>query len=346
MVNEMRQARALVIGWLATSLCMAVPAAAQQDDPAMRSAGRKLALDGIALFQQGKAPEASEKLEKAYQLLPVPSVALWSARALEKRGLLVEASERYMEAGRMSGFKGDQDVQLQAQKDAARELEGLTPRIPSLVIAVSPAGDGQAVVTLDGKPVPPALLGEEQPVNPGAHQIDVTLGERKVSRRVTLAEAEKKTETIGLDSGAPSASTSSHSPVSVAGDASKPADTGTGSGSTQRTVAYVALAAGGAGLALGGVSGVLALSKRGSLEDNPGCNADKNVCLASQRSEVESLDTLRTLSTVGLVAGGVLATTGVVLLLTSKPKTNASAVQPQLALRLAPRSLTLSGTFE
>jgi hypothetical protein len=341
----MRHARALAVSWLAASLCMAFPAAAQQDDPAMRSAGRKLALDGIALFQQGKAPEASEKLEKAYQLLPVPSVALWSARALEKRGLLVEASERYMEAGRMSGFKGDQDVQLQAQKDAARELDGLTARIPSLVIAVSPAGASHPVVTLDGKPVPPALLGEEQPVNPGTHQIDVTLGERKLSRRVTLAEAEKKTETIRLDSDAQGTSAPSSSPIGVAGDASEPADAGAGSSSTQRTVAYVALVAGGAGLAVGGVTGVLALSKRGSLEDNPGCNAAESVCLPSQRSEVESLDTLRTLSTVGLIAGGVLATTGVVLLLTSKPKTGASA-QPQLALRVAPRSLTLSGTFE
>jgi tetratricopeptide (TPR) repeat protein len=342
----MRHARALVISWLAASLCLAFPAAAQQDDPAMRSAGRKLALDGIALFQQGKAPEASEKLEKAFQLLPVPSVALWSARALEKRGLLVEASERYMEAGRMSGFKGDQDVQLQAQKDAARELEALAPRIPSLVIAVSPAGADQPVVMLDGKLVPPALLGEEQPVNPGAHQIDVTLGQRKVSRRITLAEAERKTETIGPASEAQAPSSSSSSPISVAGDPSKAPDTGPGSSSTQRTVAYVALAAGGAGLALGGVSGVLALSKRGSLEDNPGCDASNNVCLPSQRSEVESLDTLRTLSSVGLIAGGVLATTGVVLLLTSKPKSSASAAQPQLALRLAPRSLTFSGTFQ
>jgi hypothetical protein len=107
----------------------ALPAIGQEDDPAMRSAGRKLALDGIALFQQGKPAEASQKLEKAYQLLQVPSVALWSARALEQRGLLVEASERYMEASRLTGFKGDKDVQLQAQKDAARELEKLLPRV-------------------------------------------------------------------------------------------------------------------------------------------------------------------------------------------------------------------------
>jgi len=321
-----------------------MPAAAQQDDPAMRSAGRKLALDGIALFQQGKAVEASAKLEKAFQLLAVPSVALWSARALEKRGLLVEASERYMEAGRMSGFKGDQDVQLQAQKDAARELEGLTPRIPSLVIAVSSARPEKPVVLLDGKPVPAALLGEEQPVNPGPHQVDVSLGERKVSRRISLAEAEKKTESIALDADTPSSEAASTSPVSIAGDSSTPGDTG-GTSSPKRTVAYVALAAGGAGLVLGGVTGVLALSKRGSLEDSPSCNAGENVCLPSQRSEVESLDTLRTLSSVGLIAGGVLATTGVVLLLTSKPASSAHATRPLLALRLAPQGLSLSGTF-
>jgi hypothetical protein len=41
---------------------------------------------------------ASDKLVKAYHLLKVPSFGLWSARALEKRGLLLEALARYLEA--------------------------------------------------------------------------------------------------------------------------------------------------------------------------------------------------------------------------------------------------------
>jgi len=40
---------------------------------------------------------ASSRLEKAYVLLNVPSLGLWSARALAKRSLLVEAANRYYE---------------------------------------------------------------------------------------------------------------------------------------------------------------------------------------------------------------------------------------------------------
>ena len=338
------RALALSLTLLATSLTL--PALAQQDDPALRSAGRKLALDGIALFQQGKAAEASQKLEKAYELLPVPSVALWSGRALEQRGLLVEASERFVEASRLTGFKGDQEVQLQAQKDAARELEKLLPRIPSLVIAVTGGASESPAVTLDGRPVPPALLGEEQPVNPGSHEIKVSLGGSHRARQLTLKEGEKKKETISLDGPAEpaGANTASAAPALATGNAgsgdASSSDANASPSGSRKTLAYVALAAGGAGLALGAVTGVMA----SSLEEGGGCAGD--VCLPTERAEVESLDTLRTVSTIGFIAGGVLATTGVVLLLTGPPASKAGLTASRLALHVAPNGLSLTGAFQ
>ena len=330
--------RALVLSFVLVMTTCATGAFAQQDEAATRSAGRKLAQDGVALLQQGKAEQASEKLEKAYQLLPVPSVALWSGRALVARGNWVEASERYVEASRLTGFKGDQQVQLQAQQDAARELESLTPRIPTLVIAVVLGQAERPVVTLDGKPVPTALLGEEQPVNPGTHQINVTLGTKQVSRQVTLAEAEKKHESITLDEPASQASSATPPP-----GATPERDEGAKHSGMQRTLGFVALAAGGAGLIVGGVSGGLALGKHSALQDGGQCAGDQ--CLPGARTDVSSLDTLRAVSTIGFIAGGVLASTGVVLLLTTKPESTARAAGPRFALRVAPASVTLSGAF-
>ncbi len=51
----------------------------------------------------------------------------------------------------------------------------LWPRIPNLVVAVEGAGENDVSVTLDGKPIPSSLLGEEQPANPGPHRL---LGKR------------------------------------------------------------------------------------------------------------------------------------------------------------------------
>ena len=322
-------------------LCTALAgnAVAEQDDAATRSAGRKLAQDGVALLQQGKAEQASAKLEKAYELLQVPSVALWSGRALAARGYLVEASERFVEASRLTGFKGDQQVQLQAQQEAAHELETLTPRIPTLVILVAPGASERPTVTLDGKTVPTALLGEEQPVNPGAHEIKLALGAKQATRRVTLTEAEKKRESVSFDA-APSAATGSAEapatePAPTQNEPTKPGP--------NHTLAYVALAAGGVGLIVGGVTGGLALSKHGSLQDGGQCAGDK--CLPGARSDIDSLNTLRTVSTVGFIAGGVLAATGVVLLVTGKPQADAQQARPSLALRLSPARVDLAGTF-
>jgi hypothetical protein len=338
--------RALTLASTLLFCVMSLPAAAQEDDAATRSAGRKLAIDGIALLQRGDAVEASQKLEKAYQLLQVPSVALWSGRALEARGLLVEASERYRAAARLTVLKGDQEVQSQGKKDAARELEELLPRIPVLVIDIV-HGSGEApTVTLDGKTVPPALFGEEQPANPGTHEIKVGVGGHSTLRQVALKEGDKKRESIDVDGSQPTAAAPPTVPPPAALSTSGPATTDAASSgsSSRKTLAYVALAAGGAGLVVGGVTGGLALGKHSSLADSSNCQGD--VCLASERDAVDSLGTLRTVSSIGFIAGGVLATTGLVLLLTGKSENAGAAVRaPRITLRLAPHDVSLAGAF-
>jgi hypothetical protein len=61
-----------------------------EQDAATRAAARKLAEDGVAALQSGDAKGAAQKLDKAFRMLLVPSVGLWSGRALIKQGLLVE----------------------------------------------------------------------------------------------------------------------------------------------------------------------------------------------------------------------------------------------------------------
>ncbi|HYJ11875.1 MAG TPA: tetratricopeptide repeat protein, partial [Polyangiaceae bacterium] len=62
--------------------------------------------------------------------------------------------------------------------------------------------------------------------------------------------------------------------------------------------------------------------------------------------DVSSLRMFRTLSTVGFIAGGVLAGTGVVLLLTSRSKTEQARRAPStLALGVGPGDVRLEGSF-
>jgi hypothetical protein len=314
------------------ALAVSLPARAQQVDEGTRAAARDLGYAGVEAFEAGNFAVASGKLEKAFRVLKVPSLGLWSARALLKLGRLLEASERYREVGRLEVRGGDGEVQRQAQADAARELELLVSRIPGVTLQIEGGGLPDDQVTLDGTPLALELIGENRPVNPGRHRLEARRGDALAEAEVSVAEGEKKTVVLRFEGAAaipPSSSRATAAPATRA--APKP-------GSTRRTLGFVALAAGGVGLGVGAVTGFLAMGKHGEIEDNPRCVSDR--CATSEQGLVDSYSSLRSFSTVGFVAGGVLAATGVVLILTSK-----SSSRPQTGLRLHPRSVALFGSF-
>ncbi|HEX2870310.1 MAG TPA: hypothetical protein VHP33_03625 [Polyangiaceae bacterium] len=330
--------RGLTAALLAVSLLGAASAHAEED-AATRAAARKLAEDGVAALQNGDAATAVQKLEKAHNMLKAPSVALWSARALAKRGLLVEAAERLREASRLP-VSGDAGVQEQAKRDAEKELGELSPRIPSLVIAVSGVGDASVTVTLDGAAIPSDLLGEDRPVNPGPHRLVAKRGADERSLEVTLAEGERKPASLDFGSAAPTPASATGAPTSD----SSPSTASSSSGGGNKTLAFVALGAGAAGLVVGGVTGGLALSKKSKLDDDDACRAGQ--CTYAVESDVKSLRTFRTVSTIGFIAGGVLAATGVVLLVTSGSSQQQGARQrPHVALAVGAGNLQLAGSF-
>lgn len=332
----MRRGRVLGVTLALVVGAASLPALAE-DDAATRAAARKLAEDGVSALQAGDAGTASQKLEKAYRMLAVPTIALWSARALLKRGALVEAAERYREANRLPA-SGDAAVQEQAKADAQRELDELTARIPALIIEVSGADAGELTVTLDGQRVPRELLGEERPVNPGAHRVVAKSGSREVTAEVSVAERDKQRVPLSL-AVAPSAE-----PPPRAVSATVPLNDDPNAGSGRKYLGIGLLAAGGIGLAVGGVTGGLAVGKRQSLEDSQSCSESQ--CDYSKEGDVKNLRTLRTTSTIGFVAGGVLAAAGAVVWLTApSPAASGGAPRSSFALLVGPSRLSVKGSF-
>jgi hypothetical protein len=82
-------------------------------------------------------------------------------------------------------------------------------------------------------------------------------------------------------------------------------------------VGFAAIGVGGAGVLVGAITGGLAISKHNSLAAT--CMA--GVCVG-QDSAISSYHLLGTVSDVGLVVGGAIAATGIVLLVTA-PKAGA-----------------------
>jgi hypothetical protein len=167
------------------------PAAiAQQVDQASKSAAREIGKEGLELYKAGRYSEAEAKLSRAYAVVKVPALGLWTARALEKTGKLVEAAELYHQVGLLQVSGGDREVQEAAQQAAATEREALLPRIPKLKVQVEGAPAGESQVTVDGVAISSALVGVKRPANPGKHSVVAKVGEQVVTEEVELREGE------------------------------------------------------------------------------------------------------------------------------------------------------------
>lgn len=315
---------------LALSL-VAFPALGQQADEATRTAARALGTAGVDAYQANDFATANDKLEKAYAILRVPTLGLWSGRALVQVGKWVEASERFLEVTSLQVPTGDYAVQKQAQADAAVELKTLTPRVPVVTVTAKGAALADCNVTIDGQPVASSLLSAGRLMNPGKHVIEARHGNEQTRTEITVAEGEHPTAVLEFSAPPPAPLVAAAPPA-----APPPREAGAEQGSMQRTWGWFALGAGGVGLVVGGITGGIALGQKGNLDSNANCKDDK--CAPSERDDVDSYNAMRTVSTVGFIAGGTLAALGAVLLVTAPSGATAQAY-------VGPQSVGLRGRF-
>jgi hypothetical protein len=260
-----------------------------------RDTARALALEALELMDAKRWQEAHEKLERAYALFKAPTVAVLSARALENVGNLVEARDRYQEAADTSLDKDSPRPFRKAVKEAKREADRLSKQLPQLVVHVQ--GTQQAVqVKVDEQMLEKSQLGVPTPVNPGEHAVIAQLDGRSVSQKVSVARGETSHVTLVLlGPSIPSPTTPPATPAEPTHD--------------DKSIAWVSLAVGGAGLATGVVAGLVMLDAKSQLDKH--CAA---TCPSNQNSNLDKFRNARTVSFVGYSAGLVGLGLGVALL--------------------------------
>jgi hypothetical protein len=108
----------------------------------------------------------------------------------------------------------------------------------------------------------------------------------------------------------------------------------------------VALGVGGAGLAVGGIFGILGLSDKSDLE----ASCPDRRCEPAEYDALDAYETKKTISTVGIIGGAVLATTGAVLLFTAPDGASSRNARtrgaPRLGAFVGPGRVGLFGDFE
>jgi hypothetical protein len=270
-------------------------------------------------------------------VLRAPSLGLWAARALAKQGRLLAAVDRYAEVTRLDISGGDAAVQKKALLDAQAELEQLRAQLPGVLIDVRGATLTEFSLGIDGRQVSSQLAGEVTPLDPGEHRIEVKANGHLLTRSVVLSLGEKQKVLFDVPAAARSVS-ASPGPTSTTVQPSRRSNEPKAGGSLRKTLGWVTLGVGVAGVAAGAITGAAVLSKQSKLDDDPGC-ADQS-CPPALSDDVSSYNTFRTISTTAFIAGGVLAAAGVTLVLTA-PKPEGA----QTALRLSPTSVDLECRF-
>jgi hypothetical protein len=306
---------------LAASL---LPRAAFAQSDADRATARALSAEGHKALDKKDYATAAERFARADGLVHAPTLLLGLARAQAGLGKLVSAQETYRRILREGVAPGSPPPFFKALAEAKKESSAIEPRLPHVVIEVK--GPSTPKVTIDGHDVPLLALGVKRPTDPGSHVVRATAdGFEPAEKTLTLDEGKGETVTLELAKAPPAAAPPPIAP-SVTLAPPPPPDAPAPTSSTQRTLGIVALSVGAAGLALGGVTGSLVIATHGSLKDK--CMLDGGRCPRSVESELATYNTLGAVSTVGFIAGGALAATGVILIVTAPRPTPGAWISP------------------
>lgn len=185
--------------FLALSFVVSLACVASAQTAADKATAREAATQGIELLHAGKYADALDKLRRAQALYDAPVHLLYIARAEEKLGQLVEASESYRLLARYALPSGAPEAWVTAVRDGQKELEAIEPRLPKLSVLSEPKDVPSATLTIDGSAVSVAVIGIARPVNPGRHHVELSApGHVPAAADVELKEAESRSVTLKL----------------------------------------------------------------------------------------------------------------------------------------------------
>lgn len=295
-----------------------------------------------ALFADARAAEdakdwalAASKLRDAIAIKETGGLRFHLAYCEEQQGQLVEALVDYERSDDLTaGSSEDFRTQLPVKRESLRR------RIPTVTLLVPPK-PANSTLTVDGHPMPAAVLGKPIPLNPGHHTLVVTAPEHAAfTTQVSLNETDAVVANAILSPlpKRPVVSTLQLSPVPVAPAPEPMPDVSTSSGLPTRT--YVLI--GEALVAIGAAGVGIGYTLQASSEDEtvhqaksrlpPGsdnaCNglpppngqqpADPNVCSSLQQASSDGKSD-RLFARIGFIGAGVAAASFVATLILWRP---------------------------
>ncbi len=294
-----------------------------------------------ALVKEGKIEEACPKFAESQRLDPAPGTLVYLADCHERAGRVATAWATFREAHAASVATGQKE-RAELAKKRADALEPLLPKL-SVVVKDTPG----VVVKRAGEDLGRGSWGVPLPVDPG----DVTVtasapGYDSFTKTVKLAKGEKATiEVPELGKPAATAPATIAAPVEAPKEdpssTMPPADHGESS-SPQKPIGIALMGVGAAGIVVGSIFGAMTMSTWSKSEAE--CPGGR--CTQKAKDYASDASTYGTISTIGFVAGGILAAGGALLFFTAKPtRIGTRRIQVLPAVSQNGAGLFTGGTF-
>ena len=320
---------------------MAAGPSARADASADKAAARDLGIQGIQLADKGDCAGAIVLLQKAASLFPAPTIVERLGECQIELGKIVAGTESLQSVVHEDLGASPSPAFVEAQKRAQKMLELSLPRIAKLVLHLVGPKAADASVTVDGEKMPSALIDAERPTDPGHHDLAASApGFTGSTTPVDLSAGKTTQVTLTLEpllaggagpaavAPAPGPAQPTPAPPPLAPSSSGPP-----------ILPIIAFAAGGVGIAVGSVLGLMAAGKKSSLDQV--CLSKS--CPTTSQGDISTMNTDATVSTVGFAVGLVGIGAGVVLLLVHPGEGSKSS--GSVGLTVGPGSLGLKGAF-
>jgi len=302
-----------------------------------QGAAEALFKEAVTLAKKGDFATAIDKFQASYQMDPAPGTLLGLAMAEEKSGRVAASLAHYRDL--LGIARKARDTQRVSAAEAG--IRRVEPKVARIVLFADPPLPADAELTLDGASIPLAVIGSELPVDPGERSIRVTTRRGEFSTRVTLSPGATERISIALKESAPAAPAAPpasapaiETPPPVAAEASS-------GGTGLRTAGLIV---GGVGVVAAGV-GTWLWFKSGKTFDEVDSACPDHRCPSDQQSRVDDGKQQESLGRIALIAGGVLAATGVTLFVVGGNGKKESPAPATARWMVGPGSVMVSGSF-
>jgi hypothetical protein len=328
---------------LALALCTFVIVAAPATASAQRTAAdlesaRQLYNQGIELRDKGDTKSALEKFRAAHALGNTPITGIELCKAHAKLNQPVEAREICLGVARIPPLAQETPRSQEARNEAGQIAEDQRAKISAVRLNIKGVPPGrEPTVTVDGVAVPAAALNEPRAVNPGVHVITARVGQG-AETRATLETRPGESRDLELAVQPPPADDVAPPPPGNGAVGPEPAQPA----KKKNTFATVSFGVAAVSGAVGLVTGIVALSAKGTLDDE--C-PQKN-CARDEWDRLDNARAMGTTSTVFFVIAGVALGAGIVATVTSnKGSAQGTTTRPKVTPVLGLGGAGLHGTF-